>query len=69
MENSSVCHSGNALLVYPVTEPKATSVNVFLPGSQEVRIADTFFFEVYLRAQPDGTVQLGMEPIIRFPVF
>ncbi|KAH0620644.1 hypothetical protein JD844_021310, partial [Phrynosoma platyrhinos] len=26
---------GNALLVYPVTEPKVTTVSVFLPGSEE----------------------------------
>ncbi|XP_072842320.2 neutral alpha-glucosidase C [Pogona vitticeps] len=27
---------GNALLVYPVTEPKVTTVNVFLPDSHEI---------------------------------
>ncbi|XP_042299274.1 neutral alpha-glucosidase C isoform X2 [Sceloporus undulatus] len=27
---------GNALLVYPVTEPKVTTVSVFLPGSEEI---------------------------------
>lgn len=35
-----LCFSGSALLVHPVTEPKASTVDVFLPGSNEVRIND-----------------------------
>ncbi|KAK2506891.1 hypothetical protein MC885_019871 [Smutsia gigantea] len=31
---------GSALLVHPVTEPKTTTVDVFLPGSNEVRVND-----------------------------
>lgn len=33
--------SGSALLVHPVTEPKATVVDVFLPGPNEVRVNDS----------------------------
>ncbi|XP_060117238.1 neutral alpha-glucosidase C isoform X1 [Heteronotia binoei] len=56
---------GNALLVYPVTEPKATAVNVFLPGSQEI----WYDFRRFRRLEGQGTlkipVTLNSIPIIQ----
>ena len=35
-DSAESCLKESALLVHPVTEPKATVVDVFLPGSNEV---------------------------------
>ncbi|XP_015275543.1 PREDICTED: neutral alpha-glucosidase C [Gekko japonicus] len=45
---------GNALLVYPVTEPKATTVDVFLPGSQEI----WYDFRRFRRLEGQGTLKI-----------
>ncbi|XP_034968102.2 neutral alpha-glucosidase C isoform X2 [Zootoca vivipara] len=45
---------GNALLVYPVTEPKVTAVNVFLPGPQEI----WYDFRKFIRLEGHGTVKI-----------
>ncbi|XP_053239547.1 neutral alpha-glucosidase C isoform X1 [Podarcis raffonei] len=45
---------GNALLVYPVTEPKVTAVNIFLPGPQEI----WYDFRKFIRLEGHGTVKI-----------
>ncbi|XP_054826887.1 neutral alpha-glucosidase C isoform X2 [Eublepharis macularius] len=45
---------GNALLVYPVTEPKATTVSVFLPGSQEI----WYDFRRFIQLEGQGTLKI-----------
>ncbi|XP_061467295.1 neutral alpha-glucosidase C isoform X2 [Rhineura floridana] len=45
---------GNALLVYPVSEPKVTAVNVFLPGPQEI----WYDFRKFLCLEGQGIVKI-----------
>lgn len=46
-----LCFSGSALLVHPVTAPQTTVIDVFLPGSNEVRaVADTSLLSPSSRA-------------------
>lgn len=55
---------GNALLVYPVTEPKATSVNVFLPGRQEI----WYDFRTFKHVEGKGVMKIPVT-LDNIPVF
>uniref|UniRef100_A0A8C5LHP7 Glucosidase, alpha; neutral C n=1 Tax=Jaculus jaculus TaxID=51337 RepID=A0A8C5LHP7_JACJA len=55
---------GSALLAHPVTEPKATTVDVFLPGSNEI----WYDFKTFAHWEGGGTVKIPVA-LDTIPVF